>query len=247
MLQKVRDDLKLDRMREAIPRSELMTYYGFELVDSTVITATGLNVLVNIPLQQTSGLHHVYRAVAVPQPIDNGVIATKQLFQKTHLLVSETRDHFAEVLEEKPISHFVITYCLKFCLKPLSMSRTSEATCLSSLFFDLPVAALKQCRQEVVVLPEEPTADYLDDSTYWLRPGRNHVDKFVNFTHGLKQTGYAVPGCRSCLLSPLCDGDQYSATPSQRTLFATLMIVESTKFGAGILNAFRDHAEMQKC
>ena len=122
-----------------------MTYYGFELVDSTVITTTGINVLVNIPLHHTSGLYHVYRAVALPQPINDGVTATQILFRRSHLLVSERRVHFAEVSEEKIISHCVGTNRLKLCLKPISMSRTSEATCLSSLFFDLPVAALKLC------------------------------------------------------------------------------------------------------
>ena len=182
-----------------------MTYYGFELVDSTVITTTGINVLVNIPLHLTSGLYHVYRAVALPQPNDDGVTATQYLFRKSHLLVSERRNHFAEVSEEKINSHCVGTNRLKSCLKPFSMSRTSEATCLSSLFFDLPAAALKLCPQEVVVLPEEPTADYLDDSTD-LVTARSSAFKFFNFTHGLKQTGYPVPGCCSCLLRPPCDG-----------------------------------------
>ena len=49
VLRKVHDGLRLDRMREAIYRSHLMTYNAFELVDSTVIRTTGNNVLVNIP------------------------------------------------------------------------------------------------------------------------------------------------------------------------------------------------------
>ena len=150
-----------DRMREAIPQSELITYYWVELVDSTVITTPRKNILVNILLHHTSALYHVYQAVAPPQPIDNGVTATQYLFRTSHLLVSERRDHFAS--EEKLNSHCVGSNPLKLCLKPFSMSRTSEATCLSKLFFDLPAAALKLCPQEVVVLPEKPTADYLDD------------------------------------------------------------------------------------
>ena len=89
LLQKVFDGLKLDRMREAIPRSERTIYCGFELVDSSVITTTGNNVIVNIPLHHTSGLYHVYRAVALPQPIDDGFTATKNLFQKSRLLFVE--------------------------------------------------------------------------------------------------------------------------------------------------------------
>ena len=85
------------------------------------------------------------------------------------------------------------------------------------------------------------------------------------------QTGYPVPGCRSCLLRPPCDGRyenhsgtlilylvprtcQYSSGmvinmqqhPLLRTLFATLRNVESQKFRAEVPNAFRDqaHGEM---
>ena len=236
-----------------------MTYYGFELVDSTVITTKGINVLVNIPLHHTSGLYHVYWAVALLQPIDYGVTSTQFFFRKSQLLVSERRDHFAEVSEEKTNSHCVGTNCLKFCLKPFSMSRTIrtiETTCLSSFFFDLPSAALKLSPQEVVVLPQEPTADYWDYSVY-LVTARSSAYKFFNFTHGLKQTVYPVPGCRSCLLRPPCDGRfenpsrtlilypdrrtcQYSSGmviniqqhPLLRTLFATLRKVVSKKSGS---------------
>ena len=42
-----------------------------------------------------------YRAVALPQPIEDGVTATQNFNWESHLLVSERRDHFARVLEEK--------------------------------------------------------------------------------------------------------------------------------------------------
>ena len=45
VLTSILDGMQLDKMQEAIPRTELMTYYGFELVQSTVITETGINVL----------------------------------------------------------------------------------------------------------------------------------------------------------------------------------------------------------
>ena len=150
------------------------------------------------------------------------------------------------------------------------MYRTSRAACLSSLYFDPTTAALNLFPREVVLLPEEPTADYSDDSTY-LVTARSSAYKFFNFPHGLKQTGYPVPGCRSCFYRPPCDGrfENPSGTlilyPDPRTcqyssgmminiqqhsllrpLFATLCKVESKIFGAETFNAFRDqaHGEM---
>ena len=134
MLKKFLDGLKLDMMQEAVPRFELLTYYWFELMHSKVITKTGITVLVNIPLHHTSGLYQVYRAVALPQSIDDGVTATQYFFRKSHLLVSEKRDHFAEVSEEKINSHCLGTNRLKLCLKSFSMYRTIETNCLTSLF-----------------------------------------------------------------------------------------------------------------
>ena len=151
------------------------------------------------------------------------------------------------------------------------MSRTSEATCQSRLFFDLPAAALKLRLQEVVVLPEEPTADFFDDSNY-LVTAMSSAYKFFNFTssHGSKQTCHPVLGCLSCLMEPPCD--ERFENPSRslilypdprpgqygsgmviniqqhsllRSLFATLRKMESKKLGAEISNAFRDQAQRE--
>ena len=92
-------------MQEAIPRSDLMTYYGFELVESTVLTETAVNVLINVPVHHTNGFHKVYRAVPVPQPIEDASTATRYSFSRSYLLISERKDNFAEVTEEKLISH----------------------------------------------------------------------------------------------------------------------------------------------
>ena len=96
VLRNISDGLRRDKMHEAIPRSEPMTYYVFELVESTVITKTGLNVQINIPVHYTNGPNRVHRAVAVSQPIDNGETATQYNLAGNHLLVSERRDIFAE-------------------------------------------------------------------------------------------------------------------------------------------------------
>ena len=166
VLRQVLNGRKLDRMQEAITRSDLMTYYGFELVESIVLIETAVNVLINVPVHHTNGFHKVYRAVPVPQPIEDGSTATRYSFSRSYIMISQRKDNFAEVTEEKLISHCSGSNRLKLCLKPFSMSRSGESTCLSSLFFDLQTSVLKLCAQQVVALPEEPYAEYLDDSTF---------------------------------------------------------------------------------
>ena len=164
MLHRILDNLKLDFMREATPRPELLTYYGFDLVDFTMITKTRINLLGNIPFHHTSRLYHVNLAVALTQPINDRVKATQYLLRKPHFLISENRDYFAELSEVKIIAHCVGTNHLKLCLSSLSMFKTRAY--LSSIFLSLLRAALKLCTQEVFITPKEPTADHLYDSLY---------------------------------------------------------------------------------
>ena len=85
------------------------------------------------------------------------------------------------------------------------MPRRCQSTCLPSLFFNLQSNALKLCPQEVTVLPEGPLAEYLGDSTYVLTS--NRVDyQLYNYTVGRAIEGERIPGCKSCLLRPVCGG-----------------------------------------
>ena len=178
------DGIHLDKMQEAIHRTELMTYYAFELVQSTVITETGINVLVNVPVYHTMGLHEVYRAISVPQTTDGGTRATQYRFSRTHLLVSERPDNFAEVSGD-----IIAAYCsgsnrLKLCLRPFAMSRSSVF--VSDQSFLRPANDCVEIVEEVIVLPETPKATYLEDSMY-LVTSRDGDYRLFNYSRGLKK------------------------------------------------------------
>ena len=198
------DGLRLNDWHESIPREEFMTYFNFELVSATVISKQGLNVHLNIPVHHTSGYHQVYRAIPIPQPIGDGPTATRYRFDRTILLASKLRDNFAEICETKLHSHCRGSSRLKLCLKPFATSRSSASTCLSSLFSGLEVGALKLCPQEVIILPEEPIAEYLEDSTYLISSMKNTYE-FFNYSDG-GEKGEKIKGCRSCLVRPECGG-----------------------------------------
>ena len=69
-----------------------MTQYQSELVDSTVITKKGVDVFVDVFVYHFTIIvdSNIYRAVVLPQQIDDGVPATRYLIRKSDLLVSET-------------------------------------------------------------------------------------------------------------------------------------------------------------
>ena len=183
-----------------------MTYYVFELVESTIVTHNSLNILLNIPVHHTNGFHRVYRAVPIPQPIANVLTVTKYRFDENYLLVSKYNNNFAEVTEGKMNSHWRGSSRLLLCMKPFPMARSSSATWLSSLFFNLPTSALRLCPNEVEILPDEAAAEILDDSTY-LITSRNDDFNFINYTRVKDQSqGEQIPGCGSCLIRPSCHG-----------------------------------------
>ena len=53
-----------------IPHSDLMTYYGLELEESTVLTVSAVNFWMNLPVRHLNGFHKAYREVQVPQPVE---------------------------------------------------------------------------------------------------------------------------------------------------------------------------------
>ena len=125
---------------------------------------------------------------------------------KNYLFVSEYKNIFAEVNEGKMNSHCRGSSRLLLCMKPFPMARSSLATCLSSLFFNLPTFNLKLCPHEIEILPDEAAAEYLDDSTYLITSSSDDF-KFINYTRKKDQSqGEQITGCRSCLNRPSCHG-----------------------------------------
>ena len=64
---------------------------------------------------------------------------------------------------------------------------------------------MRLCAQEVKVLPETPTATYLEDFTY-LVTSRDDEYRLLNYSRGAKESGKPIAGCQSCLLRSSCDG-----------------------------------------
>ena len=121
----------------------------------------------------------------------------------------------------------------------------------------------------MIVLPEIPTAVYLDDSTY-LATSRDDDYTLFNYSRGAKERGEPISGCRSCLLRPSCDGRietpdgslflvpdprtcQYETGltvtirqhPLIRTLFATLEEAEKNLPGVMIPEILREQARSE--
>ena len=201
-LKKILDSYHVTGLNEAIPRKLFAAYYSFEIVRDAYVTDEGLHMLLEIPMYAGHGMHEVYRATPIPQPIPNSERATQYQLTKTHLLMSWDKTNFAEVTEQELSTHCWGSHRLRLCKQPFSTTKSQKTTCLTGLFLNLPATVLKLCAQEVVALPQHPQAIYLYDSTYLLTSAKG------DFTMQ-SMTGtidYRVPRCQSCLVRPTCEG-----------------------------------------
>ena len=201
-LKKILDSYHVTGLNEAIPRKLIAAYYSFEFVIDAYVTDEGLHMLLEIPMYAGHGIHEVYRATPIPQPIPNSERATQYQLSKTHLLMSWDKTNFAEVTEQELSTHCWGSHRLRLCKQPFSTTKTQKTTCLTGLFFNLPATVLKLCAQEVVALPQHPQAIYLYDSTYLLTSAKGDFT-MQNMTGTID---YRVPGCQSCLVRPTCEG-----------------------------------------
>ena len=101
ILSKVLDTFEVYGLNEAIPRKLIAAYYTFEVVRDAYISDEVLHLLIEIPLYTGHGVHDVFRATPIPQPIPQTERATQYHLSKTHLLMSWDKTNFAEATEQE--------------------------------------------------------------------------------------------------------------------------------------------------
>ena len=104
-MNKILNAVEVTGLNEAIPRKLIAAYYSFELVRDAYVSDRGLHMLLEIPLYSGHGVHEVFRATPIPQPIPNTERATQYQLSKTHLLKSWDKTNFAEVTEQELSRH----------------------------------------------------------------------------------------------------------------------------------------------
>ena len=201
-LKEILNNFEFFGLNEPIPRKFLAAYYTFEVVRDAYVSNEGLHLLLEIPLNSGHGVHEVFRATPIPQPIPNTERATQYQLSKTHLLMSWDKTNFKEVTEQELSTHCWGSHRSRLCKQPFSTTRSQKTICLTGLFFNLPATVLKLCAQEVIALPQHPQALYLYDSTYLLTSAKgDFVIQNVTASGDFK-----MPGGQSWLVRPTCNG-----------------------------------------
>ena len=128
-------------LNEAVPWKLIAAYYTFEVVKDAYVSDEGLYLLLEFPLISGHGLHEVFRATPIPQPIPNTERATQYQLSKTHLLSSD-KTNFADATEQEFSTHCWGPHRLRFCKQPFSTTRSLKTICLTVLFFNIPATVL---------------------------------------------------------------------------------------------------------
>ena len=105
VLSKISVTFEVYGMNEAIPRKLIAAYSTFGVLSDAYISDKGLHLLIEIPLYTRQGVHDVFRAIPIPQPIPQTKRATQCPLLKTHLLLSWDKTNFAEVTEQELSTH----------------------------------------------------------------------------------------------------------------------------------------------
>ena len=133
------------------------------------------------------------------QPNDGGKTASVYQFPKPYVAIATDITNFAaSTLQQCTGSNRI-----KLCRKGFSTTTDETLLCLTSLYFNQNIPALRNCPASSVLLPEAPQAIYLANGVHHLILRNQTMDiKNDSRTHGLS---LSTIDCQACVLRPSCE------------------------------------------
>ena len=177
------------------------TYYEVQIVLEVTVLQEGLSIVSGIPMNSKSSTFDVYRAIPLHQPNEDGTTASVYRFSHEFVAIATDNSQYAE-LSATTLNQCSGTNRIKFCRKGFSTTTDETLLCLTSLFYEYSITALRNCLMDSVLLPEAPQASYLADGLYHVisRTARLQVK---NDTDGLP-VSISTLQCQACLIRPSC-------------------------------------------
>ena len=177
------------------------TYYEVQIVLEVTVLQEGLSIVLGIPMNSKSSTFNVYRAIPLHQPNEDGTTASVYRFSHEFVAIATDSSQYAE-LNATTLNQCSGTNRIKLCRKGFSTTTDETLLCLTSLFYEYSIPALRNCLVDSVLLPEAPQASYLADGLYHVisRTARLQVK---NDTDGLP-VSISTLQCQACLIRPRC-------------------------------------------
>ena len=197
---------KGSKLTPAIPSGLEAIYYELQIVLEVTILAKGISFVLGIPMNSKSATYNVFRAEALYQPNDEGKTASVYKIPKPYVAITTDNTNFAE-LAASTLQQCTGSNRIKLCRKGFSTTTEETLLCLTSLYFNQDIPALRNCPVSSVLLPEAPQAIYLANGVYHLI--FHHPT--INIKNDSRSNGLSLStiDCQACVLRPSCENTLY--------------------------------------
>ena len=190
---------KGSKLTPAMPLGFEVIYYELQIVLEVTILPKGIPFVLGIPMNCKSATYNVFQAEPLYQPNDDGKIASAHQFPKHDVAIAIDNTKFAEsaasTLQQSTGSNRI-----KLCRKGFLAATDETLLCLTSLYFNQDIPALRNCPVSSILLPEAPQAIYLANGVYHLTSRNPTMDiKNDSRTNGLS---LSTIDCQTCVFGP---------------------------------------------
>ena len=197
---------KVSKLTPAIPSGFEAIYYELQIVLEVTMLPKGISFVLGIPMNSKSATYNVFQAEPLYQPNDDCKTASVYQFPKLYVAIATDSTNFAE-LAASTLQQCTGKNRIKLCRKDFSTTTDEMLLCLTSLYFNEDIPALRNCPVSCVLLPEAPQAIYLANGVYHLISRKPTMDiKIDSRTHGLS---LSTIDCQACVLRPSCESTIY--------------------------------------
>ena len=191
--------LKSSKVTPAIPSGFEAIYSELQIVLEVTMLPKGISFVLGIPMNSKSANYKVFQAEPLYQTNDDGKTASVYQFPKPYVAIATDNTNFAE-LAASTLQQCTGSNRIKLCRKGFSTTTDETLLCLTSLYFNQDIAALRNCPVSSVLLPEAPQAIYLANGVYHLISRHPTIDvKNDSRSNGLS---LSTIDCQACVLRP---------------------------------------------
>ena len=167
----------------------------------------GISFVLGIAMNSKSATYNVLQADPFNQINDDGKTESVYQFLKPYVAIATDNTNFAE-LAASMLQQCTGSNLFKLCRKDFLTTTDETLLCLTSLYFNQDVPALRKCPVSSVFLPGAPQAIYLANGVYHLISRNPTTDiKNDSRTHGLS---LSTIDCQACVLRPSCESTIYN-------------------------------------
>ena len=120
------------------------TNYKVQIVLEVTVLQEGLSIVLGILMNSKSSTFDVYRAIPLHQPNEDGTTASLYRFSHEFVAIATDNSQYAE-LSATTLSDCSGTNRINLCRKGFSTTTDEILLCLTSLFYEYSIPALRNC------------------------------------------------------------------------------------------------------